>query len=705
MLQELELLPVYDSADTDLVRDLIVPLLENSVYYTRGVGFFTSGWLRVASHGLVPFVENGGRPRIVLSPVLEERDWEAFKLGDRARKEESLRQVLSKGVADLARSIEQDTLNCLAWLIADDVLQFRFAVSRSAEDRGKYHDKVAVFTDAAGDSVAIHGSFNDSVQGTLNGEAFSVFRSWDEGQRPFVRMHDERLTSLWEGCNRQFAVYGIPEAVRDQFIELRSSSNRPYSLPRRSEKTALVFPDGPECPFALRPYQQDAITKWRDQGCRGILEMATGTGKTMTALAAAVEEHERRGRLAVVILVPYIHLLEQWQNVCEQFGFLPVLCSGQHPGWRTQATSLLQDFRVGAVSHCCLLAVHNTAASESFGQVAAHFVKENTLLIGDEVHALGSRVLNRALVPQASLRLGLSATPRRWYDEQGTQILMSYFGGVCFELTLKEAIGQFLVEYEYHPLLVSLSDSEEDEYRQLSERLVSLQGRAKDEPEIEEAMKKLLIQRARVVTSAEGKVPVLMKYIRRLAEMKRQEGEQLQHTLVYCAPGTHSHVLSSLASLGIRCHEFVHTVSMKRRAEVLREFAAGHTQVLVAVKCLDEGVDVPSTETAFFLASTTNPREFVQRRGRILRRAEGKERAMIYDFVVVPRGDDIGLARSLLKREMPRFAEFASAACNEFEARSRIRDVLDQYGMLHLLDEMPWDVYKEQLAANELLRE
>ena len=199
MLKDIDLLPVYDSAEHNLVRDLIVPLLEHSVTYMRGVGFFTSGWLRVAAQGLVSLAERGGHAKYVVSPILDQEDWEALQRGDKAKEDDLLMRSLERSIEELALSLERDTRDALAWLVADGLLEFRFAVPRASGIQGDYHDKVGVFIDQRGDTVAIHGSFNDTVGGTLNGEAFSVFRSWDQGQRPFVDKHRERLSKLWEG--------------------------------------------------------------------------------------------------------------------------------------------------------------------------------------------------------------------------------------------------------------------------------------------------------------------------------------------------------------------------------------------------------------------------------------------------------------------------------------------------------------------------
>ncbi len=701
MLKDLNLLPVYDSAEYDLIRDLIVPLLQNSKLYLRGVGFFTSGWLRLAVEGVTGLIENSGAARIIISPILERSDWEAFQLGEEAKYNEMLKDVLEKHVVDIAATLKKDTLNALAWMIADNVLEFRFAVAREYTMGSDYHDKVGVFIDGEDNRVAIHGSFNDTVKGSLNGEAFSVFKSWEEGQYPFVEQHHKRLTELWEKGNRQFRIFTIPEAIRQKIIRLRTSNHRPYMKPVATEILPLSVTDSLQNPFNLYPYQEEAIHNWISVNCQGVFEMATGTGKTLTSLSAALNRFEEIGRLALIILVPYLHLLEQWEKDCIKVGFNPVLCSSAHRDWHIKVENKIQDFNIKALQHICIIAVHATASTDRFAKATKKLKPEHTMIIGDEVHGLGAPILKRAMISNAGMRLGLSATPRRWFDEKGTEAIFTYFGPVCFEFPLEKAIGKYLTPYEYKPELVNLNVEEMELYEGLTARITLLIKMIDDNKlDIEEELKRLLLERSRIIASAEAKLDKLLILLKDMIKHSRENKNTLSHILIYCAPGSHKKVLRAVADLGLKCHEFVHTVTINDRQKILEQFANGDIQVIVAIKCLDEGVDIPSTRTAFFLASTSNPREFVQRRGRILRLAEGKNKAIVYDFIVVPKQEHLHLKREidsgLLKREMPRFAEFASAAKNEFEARSKLWDLLNHYELLNLFDEKPWDIYKNR---------
>lgn len=669
MLKNLNLLPVYDSAKHDLIQNLIVPLLQNSKLYLRGVGFFTSGWLRLAVEGVTRLIENGGTAQIVISPILERSDWEAFQLGEEAKCNEMLKNILEKQVVDIATALKRDTLNALAWMIADSLLEFRFAVAREYSMSSDYHDKVGVFLDGEGNRVAIHGSFNDTVKGSLNGEAFSVFKSWEEGQFPFAEQHHKRLIELWERGNRQFRIFTIPEAIRQKFMRLRTTDHRPYLKPVTTEILLQSVTDSLQNPFNLYPYQEEAIQSWISANCQGVFEMATGTGKTLTSLSAALNRFNEIGMLALIILVPYLHLLEQWERDCLKVGFNPILCSSAHKDWHIEVKTKIQDFNIKALQHICVLAVHATASTDRFAKATKNLKPEHTMIIGDEVHGLGAPILKQAMISNTDMRLGLSATPRRWLDEEGTKVIFTYFGPVCFEFPLEKAIGKYLTPYEYKPELVSLNVEEMELYEGLTAKITQLIKMMRDNKiDAEEELKRLLLERSRIVASAEEKLDNLLILLRDTIGQSREKEKSLSHILIYCAPGSHKKVLRAVADLGLKCHEFVHTVSLNDRQKILEQFANGDIQVIVAIKCLDEGVDVPSTRTAFFLASTSNPREFVQRRGRILRLAEGKDKAVVYDFIVVPRPEFLPLKREidagLLKREMPRFAEFSSAAKN-----------------------------------------
>jgi len=695
MLRDLNLKAVYDSSKYHLVKDLMVPLMKESIRYDRGVGYFTSGWLREASRGMVDLIENGGVARIVMSPIISKEDWEAMQKGDAAKRNKILHKILSREVDDLGKIMEEEPLNALAWLIADGLLEIKFAIPQGKLSGGDFHDKFAVFEDASGDKVAIHGSYNDSIHGTLNGESFSVFKIWEQGQEEYVETHEERFIQLWHQENEMFEICDIPKAIVNQIIKYRKKT-RPYSQ-KKARNTSNIEQNNSD--IVLRDYQEEAISSWIENEGKGIFEMATGTGKTITAINCAKRKFEESSKLALLVVVPYLHLITQWKKDLIRYGFLPILCSSDNANWGRQLSLKMQDYNLGLIEKFCVIVSHATAATTHFQGLINNIKGNNTMAIFDETHGLGSEKLRNALSDSFDYRLGLSATPNRWYDPSGSNVLTEYFNKICFIFNLEDAINRgYLVEYKYYPHIAEMSEEEYDEYKRLTNLISRLAGQ-KNEVEIDSRVESLLRKRAKIISNVEQKRILLRNLLQKEIEESKIKGENFSKTLVYCPPGEHRDVLSLVAELGIRAREFVYEVSGSDRAEILLEFARGDVQVIVAVKCLDEGVDVPATEKAFILASTTNPREFIQRRGRILRKSEGKEEAIIHDFIVIPplsnqsvdANDEV--KKGILRREMPRFAEFSSLAKNEFEARSKIKGILDKFYLSHLMNLKPWDIY------------
>ncbi len=700
MLKSIELLRVYDNSTNNIIDELQNPLLENSEKYLRGVGYFSSGWLRLAARGLSEFIMKGGRASFIVSPNMSSDDWTAM-VEAKQNKEKVLSEHLLKNIEEIREGLENDTKNLLAWMIAFEILDFKFAIPRDPNSIGEFHDKVGIFYDNFNDYVVTHGSMNDSFKGSFNGESVSVFKSWDDIQKEYAKIHKDRMESLWRDEDSQLEVFSIPDAIKKEFIKIRTEEYPPFSIASGNLGSKK------KKHYKLHGYQQEAIEAWKNSGYRGIFEMATGTGKTITSLSAVSEAKKYKRRLAIIIIVPYLHLLEQWYRNCVEFSLHPYFCSGNHANWVIDVKTAIQDFNLGVTDSICIITVSRTASTSRFHNAVDRLKGEETLLIGDEVHGLGAKMLRESLIPKAQLRLGLSATPRRWLDDEGSDYIINYFNGVCFEFPMEKAIGKFLTPYLYNPELVSLTGSEYANYIMLTEKIKRMAA-TEDLKTLQknEAFKILLLKRARVISTAKNKIPRLIEILKQLNDEAAEKGESLSGILIYCAAGTHGRVLKAVSDLGLRSHEFVHTVSLKEREGLLSQFSDGAIQVLVAIKCLDEGVDVPSTRVAFILASSTNPKEFIQRRGRILRLSENKDIATIYDFLVFPDDVSYNLDRDcsigLIRREMPRFSEFSSLAENKYQARGMVTNILNKYGLLHLLDYKPWELIKQIEEDSEI---
>jgi superfamily II DNA or RNA helicase len=403
--------------------------------------------------------------------------------------------------------------------------------------------------------------------------------------------------------------------------------------------------------------------------------MATGTGKTITALGAAVRLLEREGRLALVIAVPYQHLVSQWQNEAGAFGFRSILAYQSKKRWLDPLSREIITFNGGYRPVVCIITTHSTFISEDF-QASLSRILSPALLIADEAHHLGAQRSRQSYPHHFDFRLALSATPDRWFDDAGTMALRTYFGKTVFEFPLAQAIGVNLTPYYYYPHLVELTEDELDQYQQLSLKIARLFGG--NDPEIQDAYERLLIKRARLLNEAVNKLSVLSKLL-------EQQSNKVSHALFYCAPGQIDAVMRLLGwEKGLLVHRFTAQEPNAERQQLLRRFASGQLHGLVAMKCLDEGVDVPSTRTAYFLASSGNPREFIQRRGRILRRFEGKECAIIHDLIAMPpvkgrSSQTYKAERTIMRRELARFHEFASMARNKHEAVNVIWELASHY--------------------------
>lgn len=397
------------------MQEFFAPALSCSVRYDRAVGYFSSGWLRVAAAGMAPFAAGGGRGRWVTSPILDEADWEALRTGDAARADPVLKRALERNVADLAGTLEKETLSALAWMVAEEVLTFKLALPRNKLDRGDFHDKFGIFTDAEGNRVSFNGSYNDSVQGTRNYESIKVFCSWQPAFGPLVEDDARRFEKLWNDLDPNVRVFEMPEAARERILRLRTTE-RPYQKPKWSlhEPAPIYLATKPSVPVhvTLRDYQREAIDAWFDNDCRGLLEMATGTGKTIAALAASVRLYEREGRLAVVISVPYQHLVDQWRGETEAFGFRPVLAYQSRARWLDELHHRIQEYNAGYRRLVSVITTHATFIGDEF-QDAVQRLRDRSLFIADEVHHLGAERGRLNYPAHVPFRLALSATPDR----------------------------------------------------------------------------------------------------------------------------------------------------------------------------------------------------------------------------------------------------------------------------------------------------
>jgi DNA phosphorothioation system restriction enzyme len=443
----------------------------------------------------------------------------------------------------------------------------------------------------------------------------------------------------------------------------------------------------------LRDYQKQAIASWFANQGRGTLKMATGSGKTITALAIATQLYQKIGLQTLLIICPFRHLVIQWAKECEKFGLEPVLAFNSVREWQTKLSTQLYNINTKSQKFLTVITTNDTFISSGF-QSQLKFFSERTLLIGDEAHNLGSENTHLKLPRNIGLRLALSATPERFFDEEGTEALFSYFGTVLSpEFTLKDAIAQgALVHYLYYPIMVELTSAESYNYLRLTKaigRILKFDNQDKldfSNTELVQDLTALLMQRARLIGAASNKLFALKQLMKQLTHTT--------HTLFYCGDGSTEsqrqlHAVTQLLGkeIGYRVSPYTAETSLIEREKLRSQFENGELQGLVAIRCLDEGVDIPAIRQAVILASTTNPRQFIQRRGRILRPHPGKDRAILYDTIVLPPQLDREMweiERSLLRKELKRLIEFADLADNAGEARLKLLQLQQEYSLLDI---------------------
>jgi superfamily II DNA or RNA helicase len=442
----------------------------------------------------------------------------------------------------------------------------------------------------------------------------------------------------------------------------------------------------------LRDYQKDAIRKWFTANGRGVFQMATGTGKTLTALAAVAKmaeiyERQRKPLLAVVV-APQLDLVDQWKGEAERFGVQPLCCYDSARSWTEAASALTIGLAARTTGFGMLITTNATLMREPFRELLA---RHNVpfVFVADEAHNLGAASSLAALPESAGHRMALTATPERWFDPAGTQALVEYFGDPVIELGLADAIRMgALCEYDYYPVPVRLTEHESQLYSELSQRIGRLFAMGAEPEGADDdggtQLARLLQRRAQLLAHAHGKLDALRD------QLLPRAGDRWQ--LIYCAEGTPpqggARQIDEVqrmvgADLKIPSHPYTSEESRDDRQSILSRFKRGDLRALVAMRCLDEGVDVPDARRAFILASTTNPRQFIQRRGRILRRSPEKSVAEIVDFIAVPDGHvDMELERRLLRRELARFADFAATARNAGEALATMRPIRETYALM-----------------------
>ncbi|WP_455009247.1 DEAD/DEAH box helicase family protein [Oribacterium sinus] len=695
-LKDLNIKKEYRSLIDDVILDFYVPLLKESVLYQRAVGFFSSSALIAISSGIDGLIKNSGKIQLVASPRLTKEDIEDIQKGYEVRK--IIENALLREVVDPEIEAEKEKLSYIAKLISEGFLDIRIAFVSSNNAMAMYHEKMGIITDNNGDAVAFSGSMNESDNAFRgNYESFDVFCSWGNDDER-VLQKQIAFKAIWEDYEPGIETIDFPYAVKRKLYEynptlskasLKESDN---VITESLSRDDIYLPDD----FLIRPYQADAIKNWRDKGYSGIYDMATGTGKTLTALASIEDLYQNNGkRLAVIILCPYQHLVEQWVEDIVKFGMRPIIgySSSKQKNWKKMLEQAVRSFNLKVSNHFCFVTTNASFVTKKV-QDQIKLLGEDTVFVVDEAHNIGAYNYRKNLPRDIRFRLGLSATIDRHNDEEGTEALSKYFGDKCIEYSLKDAIeNRMLTRYYYYTVLTSLDEEELEKYVALTSQIAKSITKRKGKVVLSEYAKQLLIKRSRIIAGARSKLTAL--------EETMKDHVNDKYLLVYCGATTVKEddkddldfgkrqidLVTDLLGdkMNMRVGRFTSQESAQERSQIREAFADGETlQALVAIKCLDEGVNIPSIKTAFILASSTNPKEYIQRRGRVLRKFGGKDFAVIYDFITLPfeldtlylqRDELIESTKGLVKRELIRMMEFAQISENPSSTYDLIYDL------------------------------
>jgi superfamily II DNA or RNA helicase len=704
------------------------------------LGYFSSTAIQILSDGFASFLYNGGKMRLIINNVLSEQDKEAIVAGLDGEFEEPFDLTDIEALRSTLNDEDKHFFECLAWLISNKRIDIKTIAPKGSI--GISHTKSGVFYDGE-NSVAFNGSCNFTKSALVyNIESIDAFCDWDDTVNKAKVKHTQTLFektfneqdneveyidphNIITSISNQFGGKELEELLEQekQLIEKRITPKLRPTLSKALEKAKKhtdkiidkiqAEKDLPRFPFNSEPrkYQKNAFENWIKNNKKGLFAMATGTGKTITSLNCLLQEYYETGLYNGLILVPTMSLVEQWEKECGKFNFKDNIVKVYSANnWQSDLSRLETLKLLNKNFSFVIITTYASFLTKKF-QSQFKELTENTLLIADECHNMGSpSILKKLKSIHLQKRIGLSATPERQYQEEINSTIREFFGekpenDYTFSYSMEDAIKKepkALCPYRYYPQIVRLTDSEFHGYVDYTRRIVAMHPKNEEEKDI---FNRLCIARQRIIHKAENKLDIF-KSILQEEYAKRMN---LKYTLVYVPEGLadedvifdviktdilqETEADRNLLNLYTRTigelfdnvpvKQFIGNTSTFDRNNILKDFAKGDLQIITSMKCLDEGIDVPRSELAIFCASTGNPRQFIQRRGRVLRLADGKDEAVIYDLVVVPdpSGDDslFKTEQSEVAKELRRIRDFAEMSENKHYTRQILDPILKYY--------------------------
>lgn len=705
MLKDKSIQHVYSSSGTDLTPfHFFNDALSNSTKFDLGLGFFSTASINVLSVGFANFIVNGGVMRLYINQFLSEEDYKVISSSTPVEIDKKILSDFYK-LRETLSNRDEHFFNCLSYLISENRVEIRIVIPKTG---GIAHQKFGVFSDEEGNKIAFNGSLNFTASALLskNIEAISCATSWDGGMGQIFE-YERLFDKFFNGNDSDIIVYRSENFEREL---LRSFPPKEVDALLREEREfiktintrhGIIFDtmdcDKPRFPYVTGAfdYQIAAYQNWVKQEYSGIFAMATGTGKTITSLNCVLEEYKKSGVYKMLILVPTIDLVHQWTKEVGLFNYQNIYIVNSGTNWRLDLTTLKEDCEWGIDRNFVIISTYASFVDSTFQRLINALSDDHMVLIADEAHNVGASRVKKAFASlKIKKRIALSATPNRAFDEEGTREIEKLFNDqppYCYSFSMEQAIcANRLMKYLYFPRIVYLDSDEMEKYQMYTRMLLKYYDSSTKSFKNNTEVKKILMLRKNVLHKAQDKYRVFEAVIDEL-----HKKDKTRYCFVYAPegfdPNDDERIIENMQCIVNEKYPSIRTNSLvggdARRKDKIRAFEEGHIDMLFAMKCLDEGVDVPRTEIGVFTSSTGNPRQFIQRRGRLLRKHKDKQFATIYDLIVVPNFNynrdkaTFDMERSLVRGELTRVAYFASLASNYNEISSTLSELAEYYDL------------------------
>ncbi|MBT3397932.1 DEAD/DEAH box helicase family protein [archaeon] len=662
---------IYDS-DSEDITEIMNLLLKQSIRYSRIGSYFSSKSFISLAEGLEELFLKNGKMKLIINYELSKEDHQELKktcdyqkIGDR----------IALDIKNLKSEMELNSAKVLAWLIYQGKLEIKVVLGKG---NNLMHIKQGIFEDEYGDKVAFTGSANETYSAyEKNIEQVTFFKDWISGQEEYVGEFISKFNKFWDNCGVVAKTYSLSKAFENELMRIRprTEAELKESLQIISSKNMSTKKKKSLTPY---PHQDAALQAWLKNDKRGIIEMPTGCGKTKTALFA-FRKAIKSGKSATFIFAPTKAICNQW---IEEFEGEPCkICKiYDNPNWKRDLKKNILDLKLGVFENLVVVGSYALITSKVLIEEIRTLTEFNKFLIADEAHSTGALKTSGGLIEDYNFRLALSATPKRYLDEDGTNRVFDFFGGVVYDkIGLYEAIYSLgvLCEYEYHLIQVFLNEEEMAQYSKLTKLLimkVSMKSKDKYNTNLDSEIQRLAEKRAKIIKNCSAKLDKLPEIVEEIKEDK---------SIIFVSPKQREEVLKIVRNR-IKYHQYTYSEDTEVRSRALENFKEGKIQALVAIKCLDEGLDVPAARAGVIMASSGNPREFIQRRGRLLRKHPNKKYAKIFDFFVTPSKEAISsseMYKNQISKELKRITEFAKSARNEIKVSKELKELKSKLGL------------------------